>query len=211
MQYLETDWAGADGERARTMMAMSRATAAAKAADQWARRIAEAFTQAVKEKPTPAGHNMIPGIFSWSMHIMMGKDVGATPNGRHAFSPLSHGPNPEAGFRKDGARTALALAVARTQCGWGNANPMQMDLDPGIGKDEGGVDKVVSLIKTHFKLGGTQINFNVVDRKQLLERKDPSKYPDLVVRVTGFSAYFASLSAEFRQTIVDRILCDNVH
>ncbi len=36
--------------------------------------------------------------------------------------------------------------------------------------------------------------------------EDPSLYPDLVVRVTGFSAYFASLSPKFRQLVVDRIL-----
>ncbi len=46
--------------------------------------------------------------------------------------------------------------------------------------------------------------------QQVLEaHKDPSKYPDLVVRVTGFSAYFASLSPEFRQLVVNRILKEN--
>ena len=41
--------------------------------------------------------------------------------------------------------------------------------------------------------------------------KDPSKYPDLVVRVTGFSAYFASLSPEFRQLVVNRILVEGIN
>ena len=46
-----------------------------------------------------------------------------------------------------------------------------------------------------------------MDRQKVLEaHKDPSKYPDLVVRVTGFTAYFAMLSPEFRQLVVDRIL-----
>jgi formate C-acetyltransferase len=36
--------------------------------------------------------------------------------------------------------------------------------------------------------------------------RDPERYPDLVVRVTGFSAYFASLSPEFRQLVVDRVI-----
>ncbi len=76
-------------------------------------------------------------------------------------------------------------------------------------KEEGGVDKVVNLIKTHFNLGGTQINLNVMDKDKVLEaHKDPRKYPDLVVRVTGFSAYFASLSPDFRQQIVDRIVSE---
>lgn len=58
-------------------------------------------------------------------------------------------------------------------------------------------------------MGGTQINMNVVNREQILEaHKDPSRFPDLVVRVTGFSAYFSSLSAELRQLVVDRLLSD---
>jgi pyruvate-formate lyase len=46
-----------------------------------------------------------------------------------------------------------------------------------------------------------------MDAEKVLEaHADPAKYPDLVVRVTGFSAYFASLSPEFRQLVVDRII-----
>ncbi len=64
-----------------------------------------------------------------------------------------------------------------------------------------------SLIRTHFELGGTQINLNVVDAKKVLEAyEDPSRHPDLVVRVTGFSAYFASLSPDMRKFVVDRML-----
>ncbi len=62
--------------------------------------ISQAFTGLVKEKPTPHGFNMIPGLFSWAAHILMGKDVGATPNGRHAQAPISHGANPDPGFRE---------------------------------------------------------------------------------------------------------------
>jgi formate C-acetyltransferase len=86
---------------------------------------------------------------------------------------------------------------------------MQIDMDPALSKDEGGIEKIASLIRTHFDLGGTQINMNVVDAAQILEaHQDPSRYPDLIVRVTGFSAYFASLSPEFRQLVVDRIIAE---
>jgi formate C-acetyltransferase len=71
------------------------------------------------------------------------------------------------------------------------------------------VESVIALIRTHFELGGTQINMNILDKKAVLEaHRDPGTHPDLVVRVTGFSAYFASLSPEMRQIVVDRILCD---
>jgi formate C-acetyltransferase len=139
----------------------------------------------------------------------MGKEVGATPNGRQAGDPISHGANPDPGFRKDGAPTAMAVAIASVQPSYGNTAPMQIELDPGISRDQEGIDTICGLIKTHFQLGGTQINMNLLDADKILEaHKDPSKYPDLVVRVTGFSAYFASLSPEFRQLVVNRIIAE---
>jgi formate C-acetyltransferase len=50
---------------------------------------------------------------------------------------------------------------------------------------------------------------NILNKKAILEaQKDPTLHPDLVVRVTGFSAYFASLSPEMRQIVVDRIIAE---
>ncbi len=208
--YLESDWAGEDGERARRLMKRGpRFGHGGTIADEYAMHIARLFTDLVKEKPTPAGYNMIPGLFSWASMIAMGKEIAATPNGRHAGDPISHGPNPDPGFRKDGAPTALAVAVAAVQPGYGNTAPLQLDLDPGLGRDDAGIAAVTALIRSHFALGGTQINLNVLDKAQILEaHRDPGKYPDLVVRVTGFSAYFASLSPEFRQLVVDRIVAE---
>ena len=210
MHYLDTDWAGPAGERACLMMRnIPRYGSGDSRADDYAVRIVQTFTRLVKEKPTPAGFNLIPGLFSWARTISMGKDVGATPNGRHAGRPISHGANPDPGFRKDGAPTAMAVAIASVQLGYGNTAPMQLEFDPMISRDEEGVDNVVNLIRSHFQLGGTQINMNILNAEKVLEaHRDPSKHPDLVVRVTGFSAYFASLSPEFRQLVVDRIIAE---
>ncbi len=210
LSLLDGDWAGPEGERRRLMMRnIPRYGSGGSKADDYGRAIARTFTEIVKEKPTPNGFTMIPGIFSWAATIAMGKDVGATPNGRHAKAPISHGPNPDPGFRKDAAPTALALTVAAVQPGYGNTAPMQIELDPGLSRSDEGVETVADLIKTHFDLGGTQINMNIVDKNTILEaHKDPTKFPDLVVRVTGFSAYFASLSPEMRQIVVDRIIAE---
>ena len=210
--HLDANWEGTDGERARLLMRRTpRYGYGGTPADQYAVRISELFTHAVKRQPTPAGFNMIPGIFSWANTIGLGQILGATPNGRFATAPISHGSNPDPGFRKDGAPTALATAIAEVQPGYGNTAPMQIELDPTTSaQDEEAVDRIADLIRTHFDLGGTQINFNILDREKVLEaHEDPSKYPDLIVRVTGFSAYFASLSREFRQLVVDRIISEN--
>jgi formate C-acetyltransferase len=207
-EHLAHNWQTPGGERARLLMRnIPRYGCGGSLADAWAVKIVEAFTRLVKAHPTPNGFNMIPGLFSWANTIPMGRAVGATPNGRRAGDPISHGANPDPGFRKDGAPTAMAVAIASVQPGYGNTAPMQMELDPGLSRDEAGIESVCNLIRTHFQLGGTQINLNILDAAKILEaHADPGKYPDLVVRVTGFSAYFASLSPEFRQLVVDRII-----
>jgi len=210
LKQLDNNWSGADGEKIRLMMKnIPRYGSGSSIADEYAIKIAKTFTKLVKEKKTPEGHNMIPGLFSWASHIAMGQDVGATPNGRFARAPISHGSNPDPGFRKDGALTALSNAIASVQSGYGNASPLQLEVDPGISKDEGGLELISNLISTHFELGGSQININVIDKNKILEaHKNPESFPDLVVRVTGFSAFFANLSPEFRQLVVDRIISE---
>jgi formate C-acetyltransferase len=210
MYYLDNNWAGLDGEKVRLLMRNTpRYGNGGSLADGYAVRISKAFTEMVKEKPTPNGFNMIPGLFSWANTIPMGKNLGATPNGRYAGSPISHGANPDPGFREDGAATAMAIAIANVQPGYGNTAPMQIEIDPLISDEREAIGNIATLIKTHFDLGGTMVNINVMDAEKVLEaHKDPSKYPDLVVRVTGFSAYFSSLSPEFRQLVVDRIIAD---
>jgi formate C-acetyltransferase len=208
MLHLDRDFQGAEDIRL-MLRNIPRYGSGRSRADHYAQKISRTFTGIVKEKPTAQGFNMIPGLFSWANTIGFGRAVGATPNGRHAHAPISHGASPDPGFVGAGAPTAMATAVASVQCGYGNTAPMQLDMDPGIGFDRGGLEQVGAIIKGHFDLGGTMINMNVLSKQQVLEaHRDPSKYPDLVVRVTGFSAYFASLSPEFRQLVVDRIIAE---
>ena len=209
-ERLRSDFAGPEGERTRQLMRNAeRYGAGDSLGDEWALRISQRFTELVKANSTPGGRNMIPGWFSWSSTIAMGKIVGATPNGRHAGAPIAHGANPDPGFRSDGAPTAMAAAIAAIQPGYGNTAPIQLELDPGIAGEQGGIEKVANLIRTHFDLGGTLFNINVIDADKIREaHADPSKHPDLIVRVTGFSAYFANLSPEFRQLVVDRIIAE---
>jgi pyruvate-formate lyase len=208
LDFLDSDWTGGEGEKARLIMKNGpRYGSGGSLGDRWAQRVSALFTRTVKERKTPEGFTMLPGLFSWALVIAMGKELGATPNGRRSGDVISHGANPNPGFRADAAATALCEAVALVQPGYGNTAPMQIDIDPGLAGDREGIAIVESLIRTHFALGGTQINMNVLDAKKVLEaHRDPEKYPDLVVRVTGFSAYFASLSPELRLFVVDRIL-----
>jgi formate C-acetyltransferase len=205
--HLRRNYGGREGLRVRAMLKNSvRYGQGGSLGDEWAVRVSKLFAALVKENRTPGGRIMIPGWFSWSATIKLGKQVGATPDGRGCGEPISLGANPNNGFRADGAATAMAKAIAAVQTGYGNTCPMQLEFSGGL-EDEEGIAKMAALIKTHFDLGGTLFNVNVIDRDKLLAaHKDPWAYPDLIVRVTGFTAYFAALSPEFRQLVVDRIV-----
>ena len=207
-ENLDHNFEGVQGERVRLMLNTApRYCGGNTVSDAWAKKLTESWVSTVKAQPMPAGRTFVPGWFSWARSIEYGSTVGATPNGRKAGAPISHGANPNPHFRQDGAVTAQSNGIAAVQCGYGNTAPLQLEFDPQISADEHGVETVANLILSHFRQGGTLININVLDGKKLLEaHKDPDLYPDLVVRVTGFTAYFASLSPEFRQLVVDRFL-----
>ena len=206
-QCLSTDYEGAEDVR-RMMRATPRFGSGGSLADGFAVKLTDLFDRIVKAGPTPAGYWMIPGLFSWANTIGLGKEVGATPDGRHAFQPLNHGANPTPGFKEAGALTAMAEAVASVQGRYGNTTPIQLEIDPLLGKDEGGVENMIQFINTYcIDLKGTLMNINILDKETILAANEhPELYPDLVVRVTGFSAYFSLLSPDFRQLVVDRII-----
>ncbi|MDL2205309.1 pyruvate formate lyase family protein [Eubacteriales bacterium OttesenSCG-928-N13] len=197
-----------DDERTRLMLKNSeRYCQGGSLGDKWAEAVTQDFTALVRAQPMSEGKQLVPGWFSWSKTIHFGQQVGATPNGRGAYEPLTHGANPTPGFRRDGAPTALANGIAMVQPGYGNAAPLQIEFDPKISAEEGGIERVAQLIKGHLDQGGTLININVLDRDVLMQaHENPDSHPDLVVRVTGFTAYFCTLSPEFRQLVVDRFL-----
>lgn len=194
-------------ERCRGMMQSApRYCGGATAADAWAKRLTESFVRLLKEQLMPEKRHLVPGWFSWSRTVEYGAVVGATPNGRRAGEPISHGANPNPGFRRDGAVTAQSTGIATVQCGYGNTAPLQIEYDTCMPFEQS-VEQAMNLIKSHFALGGTLININILSKEKLMEAHEkPDSHPDLVVRVTGFTAYFATLTPAFRQLVIDRFL-----
>jgi len=208
-EALCSNFEGPKGEYIRMMLSASERYGGGETlGDSWAKRISASFTAQVNAMDeTYAPVKFIPGWFSWSNTITLGKAVAATPNGRKDFEPINHGANPHPGFRKDGALTAMTNAICSVQCGYGNTAPVQLELDPGMARGEEAVDKICDYILTLFKKGGTLLNINIINAEQILAAdKNPDAFPDLVVRVTGFTAYFCLLTPEFRKLVVDRIL-----
>ena len=152
-EVLSSNFQGMDGEYIRRMLASSERYGGGNTlADRWAVRINEHFTEDVNSMDGD-GVKFIPGWFSWSNTITLGKAVKATPNGRRDYEPINHGANPHPGFRKDGALTAMSNTICSVQPGYGNTAPIQLELDPGMARDEEGIQKVCDYILTIFDQG----------------------------------------------------------
>lgn len=206
-QHLDNDYV--DAEHIRLMLKnIPRFGSGNSRADFWAKRISQVYVQ-LYETPSPRGYHIIPGLFSHGDIVRLGSYLPATPNGRHVHAPISHSSEPDPGFAPHGGGgpTAKANAVAAVQPGRGNSAPLQLDIDFKLMEEQGGIATVAAMIMAHNQQGGTLINLNIISKEKILEaHADPTRYPDLVVRVTGYSAFFHSLSPEYRQQVVDRLL-----
>ena len=101
----------------------------------------------------------------------------------------------------------MANSIAAIQPGCGATAPVQLELDKAVVQIPEALDKLVGKIRTILLTGNPLLNINLIDGdKVLASHRDPSLFPDLVMRVTGFTAYFSMLSPAFRQLVVDRII-----
>ena len=129
----------------------------------------------------------------------------ATPDGRLAGEPLSNSMSPSNGAERRGP-TATLNSLARidhTQIGYGSS--LNMRLPVGILGSEKGVESVAHLVRGYFDKGGFQVQFGVVDTATLrAAQRRPERYADLVVRVSGYSAYFTRLGRRIQDDIIGR-------
>ena len=137
-----------------------------------------------------------------------GRLTGATPDGRHAGEFLSFGGGPAGGHGPDAA-TSVLLAAAQmdpmgVMCG---TSILNLSIPESTVTDEGDFEKLVILVETYFRKGGLHLQLNHVSRETLIDaQKHPERYPDLRVRVSGFSGYFV----RFKKTIQDEIIARTV-
>ena len=137
-----------------------------------------------------------------------GRVTGPTPDGRRRGEAMTFGSGPAMNHGTDAATSAL-LSVARMDpehllAGGGIMN---LSLPASTVSDDAEFEKVVILVETYFREGGIHLQLNHVSRETLIDaQKHPEKYPNLRVRVSGFSGYFVRL----RKTTQDEIIARTV-
>jgi formate C-acetyltransferase len=154
--------------------------------------------------PTAWGGTTKPTGISITAHAPGGALTGATPDGRFAGETFADGTiSPAQGKDCHGPTALLRSAMTIDQIPF-QATLLNMKFHPTAFKTEEDMRKLSMLIRTYFSQGGKHVQFNVVDKKTLLEsQKQPEKHKDLIVRVAGYSTYFVTLG----RSVQDEIIC----
>ncbi|MCD7896851.1 MAG: formate C-acetyltransferase/glycerol dehydratase family glycyl radical enzyme [Planctomycetaceae bacterium] len=152
------------------------------------------------------------GLYTVSAHVPMGANVGASPDGRRAGTPLADGGMSAVYGRDTNGPTALLRSVSRIDAKLGsNGTLLNMKFLPQFFKTEEGIAKFSSLLRAFVHLRINHVQFNVVNREDLLAaQKNPDNFPHLTIRVAGYTAYFTELSKELQDEIIARTTFDNV-
>jgi formate C-acetyltransferase len=173
-------------------------------ADGVMRHLFEAYFNAVDGRKNTRGGEYHINLLPTTVHVYFGSVTGATPDGRKAWTPLSEGISPVQGADRCGPTAVLKSAAKMDQVRTGGTL-LNQKFTPQMLNDDEGLDKLVQLIRTYFRLDGHHIQFNVVDEATLRAAQEkPEQYRDLIVRVAGYSDYFCDLGKALQDEIIAR-------
>lgn len=173
-------------------------------ADEILQRVFDAFFTAVDNRPNTKGDVYRINLLPTTVHVYFGSVVGAMPDGRKAYTPLSEGISPVQGADRNGPTAVLKSASKIDHLRTGGTL-LNQKFTPKFFENEDGIQKIVHLIRSYFKMDGHHIQFNVVTADTLRKaQQEPENYRDLIVRVAGYSDYFVDLTPDLQEEIIRR-------
>lgn len=137
-------------------------------------------------------------------HIGIGAKLDATPDGRHAGQPTSENTSPYPGVCKNGL-TAMFNSVSKLPLNRINSGALNVRMQPKMFTGEEGLNRLTSLLRTYFDMGGLQVQLSFADVEELRDAQiNPESHRDLMVRITGYSAVFVDMSKKAQNEIIRR-------
>lgn len=184
-------------------------------ADELAKMVMKVWTDETWKYKSPTGFQYRPGMLSWN--YWAGADAGftvATPNGRNKGTFMSNAIGPSNGADLKGP-TAVTNSVGRalggkTETGdyinyLPNGASHTITFNPSILASPEHKEKFKSYLKGYVENGGTALQINMLDVDMLRDaQKHPQNYTNLLVRVTGYNAYFNAIGRELQDEIIAR-------
>ncbi|MFZ5645694.1 MAG: pyruvate formate lyase family protein [Bacillota bacterium] len=166
--------------------------------DYWSSKALESYS-------SKTGRRFRAGYLSWNYWIAYAPLTAATPDGRRRFEPLSNGICCVNGMDREGPTSAILSTGSVGFKYIPNGGSHTMSFNPSILRDGEHKNKFISLLRTYTKKGGTALQINMISPEVLRDaQKNPDQYTNLLVRVTGYNAYFTSLGRAIQDEIIKR-------
>lgn len=172
--------------------------------DKYAVWFVDYLAKAFGRYKTEDGGSIYIAMAANTSNISAGAALGATPDGRHAHEPLSDASSPSYGKDVNGP-TMTVLSITKPDyrqvaCG----SVVNQKFSPSMFKD-GKREKLLQLIRVYFSKGGQEMQINATSSDVLKDAMEhPENYENLVVRVSGFSAFYVTLCREVQMDILKR-------
>jgi len=174
-------------------------------ADDIAREISRVWTEEAFKHTSPTGKKYRGGYLSWNYWIAYAPTTAATPDGRKRGQYLSNAVCPVNGADRKGP-TSVIKSVGHLDLQTApNGASHTMSFSPAMLREPENQQKLMALLRAYGKVGGTALQINVIDANTLREaQKHPDEYRNLLVRITGYNAYFVGLGKEIQDEIIAR-------
>lgn len=173
---------------------------------------AEYFRSRMKDYTNYRGGPYHTGMYTVSAHVPMGENVGASPDGRNALTPLADGGMSPVYGRDLKGPTAVLKSVSRLNNSLTtNGGLLNMKFLPEFFETKNGMNKFENFLRAFVDLKVPHIQFNVVRREDLEDAQiRPQLHKSLTIRVAGYTAYFVELAHKLQDEIIERTTYDNI-
>lgn len=173
-------------------------------ADKYAVWFVDFLSEQFSQYKTHDGGGIYVAMAANTSNVYAGKNIAATPDGRLQGEPLSDAASPTYGRDSRGATVTVTSLVKPDYTKAASGTVVNQKFSPSMFED-GKREKLLALLKVYFRRGGQEMQINATSRATLQDAMDhPEKYQDLVVRVSGFSAFYVTLDKGVQLDILNR-------
>jgi len=175
-------------------------------ADELARRVSRFWSSRVVQYTTPeTGRRYRAGYLSWNYWISYAPLTAATPDGRKRGAFLSNGVCPVNGADREGPTSVIHSVAGLDLRTIPNGASHTISLSPALIRNREHKDKLMALLRAYIERGGSALQVNILDADTLRKAQaEPDQYRNLLVRVTGYNAYFVTLGKEIQDELIAR-------
>jgi len=173
--------------------------------DALAKEVTDMLYSGMRHRTNPRGGRWQLALYSFVANYGLGSVVGASADGRHARDMLTRNLNPSWGTDRQGPTGILRSLSNIDFTQFPNGSTLDLRFDPEPLQTYEGRSKFVGFLKAFVELGVMTMQISMVDEETLRDAQNhPENYPNLMVKVAGYSARFVELSAQEQEEIIHR-------